>query len=128
MNRTELADRISIENGISRKEAKRWIDGVLKAVSESLGSEGKVLLRGFGTFEVRQHREKRVRNPNTGEMLLLLTRKVVVFRPSGPLKESLGQLHGPDVAENRQDGGEAAYTERNPGKSDPPHSHQREPN
>lgn len=129
MNRTELADRIAIEHGLSRREAKRWIDGVLTAISQTLGSGGKVSLSGFGTFEVHHHREKLGRNPHTGERLLLPPRKAVVFRPSPLLRDSLGESgsDGQDICQGCQKRGNAADAESDPRQPDAAVSSQRQP-
>ncbi|MCL5962084.1 MAG: HU family DNA-binding protein [Chloroflexi bacterium] len=93
MNRTDLADSIAIENGLTRSEARRWLEAVLKAISGSLEEGAKVSLSGFGTFEVRRRGEKQGRNPRTGETLKIAPRMVVVFKPSASLNKSLGLPH-----------------------------------
>ncbi len=106
MNRTDLADTIAIENGLSRSEAKRWIDAVTNAIAMGLEKESQVSLRGFGIFKMRWRQEKRTRHPRTGEPLTLAPRRAIVFTASKKLTSG-----GPDIAESCHDSCEAANGE-----------------
>jgi integration host factor subunit alpha len=54
-----------------------------------LESGEDVLISGFGKFQVRKKRERRGRNPATGEDLMLAPRRVVTFKGSGKLREKI---------------------------------------
>ena len=68
--------------GISNKEAARLVDLILALIKEGLGDGDKVQISGFGTFLVREKKERKGRNPQTGEEMTIRSRKSVVFRPS----------------------------------------------
>ena len=68
--------------GISNKEAARLVDLILELVKKGLGVGEKVQISGFGTFLVREKKERKGRNPQTGEEMIIRSRKSVVFRPS----------------------------------------------
>ena len=53
MNKTELIEVVSSKAEITKAEAGRVVNAVLDAVNEGLKADGKVVLPGFGTFEVR---------------------------------------------------------------------------
>jgi integration host factor subunit alpha len=74
--------------GLSNREAARLVEMIFETIKGRLGDGDKVQITGFGTFLVRQKRERRGRNPQTGEEMLIKERSAVVFRPSkqfGPL-------------------------------------------
>ena len=68
--------------GISNREAARLVEIIFDSIKSRLGGGEKVQITGFGTFVIRQKRERRGRNPQTGEEMLIKPRRSVVFRPS----------------------------------------------
>jgi len=68
--------------GLSNQEAARVVEIIFASIKRRLGDGEKVQITGFGTFQVRQMRERRGRNPQTGEQILIGGRSSVVFRPS----------------------------------------------
>jgi len=58
----------------------------LEIMKDTLAQGEELLVSGFGKFSVRQKRERRGRNPQTKESLLLRPRKVLVFKASGVLR------------------------------------------
>ena len=68
--------------GISNREAARLVEIIFESIKRHLGSGEKVQITGFGTFVVRQKRERRGRNPQTGEEMVIKPRRSVVFRAS----------------------------------------------
>lgn len=68
--------------GISNREAARLVEIIFEQIKSTLGEGEKVQITGFGTFLVRQKRQRRGRNPQTGEEMLIKPRRSVVFRPS----------------------------------------------
>jgi len=68
--------------GISNREAARLVEIIFETIKRRLGDGEKVQITAFGTFLVRDKRERRGRNPQTGEEMRIKSRKSVVFRPS----------------------------------------------
>jgi integration host factor subunit alpha len=68
--------------GISNKEAARLVETIFESIKRCLGQGEKVQITAFGTFLVRQKKERRGRNPQTGEEMTIKSRRSVVFRPS----------------------------------------------
>ena len=83
MTKADIA-RIVYERhgGISNREAARLVEIIFDSIKNRLGGGEKVQITGFGTFVIRQKRERRGRNPQTGEEMLIKPRRSVVFRPS----------------------------------------------
>ena len=83
MTKADIA-RIVYERhgGISNREAARLVEIIFDSIKHHLGDGDKVQITGVGPFLVRQKRERRGRNPQTGEEMLIKPRSSVVFRPS----------------------------------------------
>ncbi len=83
MTKADIA-RIVYERhgGLSNREAARLVEIIFDSIKNRLGDGEKVQITGFGTFVIRQKRERRGRNPQTGEEMLIKPRRSVVFRPS----------------------------------------------
>jgi len=83
MTKADIA-RIVYERhgGISNREAARLVEIIFDSIKNTLGDGEKVQITGFGTFVIRQKRERRGRNPQTGEEMVIKPRRSVVFRPS----------------------------------------------
>jgi integration host factor alpha subunit len=83
MTKADIA-RIVYERhgGISNREAARLVEIIFDSIKTRLGGGEKVQITGFGTFVIRQKRERRGRNPQTGEEMVIRPRRSVVFRPS----------------------------------------------
>ena len=92
LTRARLAEALHTQVGVSKKEASFLVEDVLDLLSESLESGEKVKLSGFGTFEVRDKHARPGRNPRTNEQLTISGRRVVSFRPSQVLRDSM--THG----------------------------------
>jgi integration host factor subunit alpha len=74
-------------NGLTRKKPKETVESLLEIIKRSLESGGDVLISGFGKFCVKEKKERKDRNPATGEPIMLEPRKIVTFRCSGKLRD-----------------------------------------
>jgi len=68
--------------GLSSREAARLVDIFFRVLRERLLKGEKVQLTGFGTFLVKTRRERRGRNPKTGDIIAIKSRKSIFFRSS----------------------------------------------
>ena len=87
MNKGDLIDRVSSDAGISKAQADRAIDSVLRGITDSLRKGERVTLVGFGTFGVAQRRARRGVNPQTNEAIKIPATKGVRFSAGKKLKE-----------------------------------------
>ena len=90
MTKADLA-RVIYERhgGLSNKEASRLVDVILSSIKRGLSNGERVQISGFGTFLVREKRERKGRNPQTGEEMVIQPRKSVVFRASKTFQNGL---------------------------------------
>jgi len=89
LTKDKIANRLQTQLGLNRKESLELVEGLLDIMKETLTQGEDLLISGFGKFPVRQKKERRGRNPQTRENLILRSRKVLVFRASGVLRKRL---------------------------------------
>ena len=91
LTRREIAQAVhSVCPGLSRGQAKGFVDAVIEEIISALAVGEDVSLRGFGKFAVREKPERPGRNPNTGISAPISARKVVTFKASQSLKAEVG--------------------------------------
>lgn len=75
--------------GFSKKEAADLVELVFETMKETLGRGERVKISGFGNFVLRDKRERQGRNPQTGETITIASRRVLNFKASQVLKDTL---------------------------------------
>ncbi len=89
MNKTDLIDAVSKTARLSKKDSEVAINAVLDTVTDALIKEEKVVLVGFGTFEVRKRAARKGRNPSTKEEIHIPASKAPVFKAGKGLKDKV---------------------------------------
>ena len=89
LTKSQIIDAISQQNGFARKKSSETVETILEIIKSALASGDDVLISGFGKFCVKEKRERRGRNPSTGENMMLAPRRVVTFKCSGKLKDMI---------------------------------------
>ncbi|MDR3540923.1 MAG: HU family DNA-binding protein [Desulfosporosinus sp.] len=89
MNKSELAHAVAKKADMSIKDSENVVTQIFKVIEESLSSNEKVQLVGFGTFEVRERAERIGRNPQTKESITIPASKVPSFKAGKALKEAV---------------------------------------
>ena len=91
MNKTQLAQMISEQYGMKKKDAKAAVECVFDSISDSLIRGEKVQISGFGSFEAKDRAARRGRNPHTKEALEIPAFKSARFIPSKTLKKLINE-------------------------------------
>ena len=86
VTRADLAAAVCEEAGLRKRDAAELVDMLVEAICERLAAGEPVGISGFGSFSVRDKRERTGRNPRTGEEAPIAARRVVTFRASAKLK------------------------------------------
>jgi integration host factor subunit alpha len=89
LTKAQIVEEIRQRNGFSRKKSIETVEAMLEIMKESLGSGENVLISGFGKFSVKEKRERKGRNPASGDAMMLAPRKVVTFNCSGKLRKRI---------------------------------------
>jgi integration host factor subunit beta len=76
-------------NGYLKKDISRAVDIIIETMSESLDRDNRVEIRGFGSFSVRTRKARLTKNPKTGKIMDIPSRKTLHFAMSKSLKEAL---------------------------------------
>ena len=87
LTKADMAERLSSEQTLSKRDAKEMVEAFFDEVSSSLINNEQVKLSGFGNFDLRDKRSRPGRNPKTGEEVAISARRVVTFRPGQKLKD-----------------------------------------
>ncbi|MCR2030413.1 HU family DNA-binding protein [Alistipes timonensis] len=82
MNKAQFVEAIALDANISKVEARKAIDAMIRVTVQSLREGERLTLTGLGTFNVQQRPERVGRNPRTGAAVKIPPRKVIKFRPS----------------------------------------------
>ena len=90
--RSTLSEAVYKNVGLSRNESSALVDSVFNEISKSLIDGHDVKISSFGTFIVRNKKERVGRNPKTGEEVPITARQVVTFRSSNVLKSEVAEL------------------------------------
>jgi integration host factor subunit alpha len=91
LTRADLVDAVVQKVGMPRHEAAELVEMVLQEISNSLEHGETVKLSSFGTFGIREKRQRIGRNPKTGEEVPITPRRVLVFRASNIMKKRINQ-------------------------------------
>lgn len=89
MTKADIVAKIHTTTGLSKKDAAAMMESVFAIMKESLQAGESIKVSGFGNFEVKQKDARRGRNPQTGEAITIEARKVLTFKPSSVLKQSI---------------------------------------
>jgi integration host factor subunit alpha len=84
-----LVEKLQSKLGFPRNQSVEIVESILEIIKSTLGSGEDVLVSGFGKFCVNDKKERKGRNPATGEDAILPARRVVTFKYSGKLKEKV---------------------------------------
>ncbi len=91
MNKTELVAAISKDTQLSKKDSEAALNAVIANISTSLSKGDKVVLVGFGTFEVRKRAARKGRNPASGAAIKIAASKAPAFKAGKGLKDKVNK-------------------------------------
>ena len=97
--RSTLSGAVFKNVGLSRNESANLVDSVFSEILTSLIKGDDVKISSFGTFIVREKKERIGRNPKTGEEVPITARSVVTFRASNVLKSKVNVKNKTSISE-----------------------------
>ncbi|MFH1942364.1 MAG: integration host factor subunit alpha, partial [bacterium] len=89
LTKAKIIERMCDNCGFTKAESTNIFESLLETIKKSLENGEDVLISGFGKFCVKEKKERRGRNPQTGEDLTLGARRIVSFNASGRLREKI---------------------------------------
>src|ERR1700754_965917 len=93
LTRADLAEAVYRKVGLSRTESAELVETVLDEICEAIVRGETVKVSCFATFHVRSKNERSGRNPETGEKVPILPRRVMTFKASNVLKNRILRTH-----------------------------------
>jgi DNA-binding protein HU-beta len=82
MTRKDLIDKVAKEFGTKKKDAEAVVKFLFREIMEALKRGERVSIQGFGVFDLKEQKERKIRNPRTGELIKVPRKKRVYFRPT----------------------------------------------
>ena len=89
--KSDLVNAVAEANGFPQNKSAEIVETLIHLIKTKLAGGEDVLISGFGKFCVKKKRERRGRNPATGEDMILEARKVVTFKCSGQLRDKINK-------------------------------------
>ena len=86
LTRADLAETINRKMGLSRAESLDIVENILAKMCKAMADGENVKISGFGSFVLRDKKERVGRNPKTGIEVPITPRRVMTFRASQKLK------------------------------------------
>jgi len=89
MTKPELIAKIAEQTKLTKTNAGKALDAFMGTISASLAAGEKVILTGFGTFDVTARAARLGRNPRTGKEIKIAASKAPKFKPGKTLKDAV---------------------------------------
>ena len=88
MTKSELIEKVVQSHGmLNMKASEIVVNTVFDSIEEALTSGDKVEIRGFGSFTIRERLGREARNPKSGELVRIPSKKTPFFKTGKELKE-----------------------------------------
>ena len=91
MTKSQLIKELACKGNISVQEAEIFVRTFIDAMKETLIADGRIEIRGFGSFKMRKYNSYNGRNPRSGECIVVPQKKLPAFRVGKELKEALNE-------------------------------------
>jgi len=92
LTKNDIVNILAEGTGLTKVETAAVVDGMFATLSYALQKGETIEIRGFGRFKVVHRKQRKGRNPKTGEEVIIPARKMPVFLSSKDLR---GQVNEP---------------------------------
>ena len=89
LTKADIIEVVYKEVGLPKSNCTELVEMLLEIIKGTLEKGEDVLISGFGKFHVKDKKERRGRNPSTGDDLILDKRRVVTFKCSHLLRKKI---------------------------------------
>jgi integration host factor subunit beta len=104
VTKKEIVKQISERIGLTQLKTKEIVQQTFDAIVDTLLEVGRIELRNFGVFEVKQRKARKARNPRTGQRVDVPPKNVVTFKPGKEMEERVRKMtHLPAMAEEDEE-------------------------
>jgi nucleoid DNA-binding protein len=89
MTKKDIILKVSDETNLKQTDVKKIVQKTFDFMVEALVRGEKIELRNFGVFKIKERKSRTGRNPRTGQVVPVPSRKVVVFKPGLEMKQKV---------------------------------------
>ena len=89
MTKKEIVKEISEKSGLTQLKTKEIVQQTFDSITQALIQRGRIELRNFGVFEVKTRKQRKARNPRTGDEVFVPEKKVVTFKPGKEMMDKI---------------------------------------
>lgn len=89
MNKSELIEALASHNSLTYKKAEEIVNIIFDSMADTLTDGGRIEIRGFGSFVVKDYDAYMGRNPKTGEVIKVKPKKLPFFKVGKELREKV---------------------------------------
>lgn len=89
MNKNDFIREVATKADLTLKDTGKVLEAIIDTIQETLARGEKQQFVGFGTFEVRTRGPRRVKNPTTGDEMMLPATKIPAFKVGKNFKEAI---------------------------------------
>lgn len=89
MNNSDIAEALATAHGITKADARKYVDDVFAVITNAAAKGAEVSLSGFGKFKVKDTPAREGRNPATGATIQIAAAKKLTFAPAKAVKDQL---------------------------------------
>lgn len=89
MTKKEIVRQIAADLKVDQTVTKKIVQQCLDRILEVLSKTGRIELRNFGVFEIKQRAERKARNPKTNEEVIVPAKRILAFRPGKNVAQRL---------------------------------------
>jgi nucleoid DNA-binding protein len=101
-------DEKLLKGNLTQLATKEIVQWTFEAIIDTLVEEGRIELRKFGVFEVKQRKPRKARNPRTGHPVSVEAKNVVTFQPGKDMEEKVRKFAKPAETKKKPRKGKAA--------------------
>jgi nucleoid DNA-binding protein len=94
VTKKEIVKQIAERIGETQLKTKDIVQQTFDAIVDTLIEQGRIELRNFGVFEVKQRKARKARNPRTGHPVQVPPKCVVTFKPGKEMEERVRKMTG----------------------------------
>ncbi len=89
MNKSELIEKLASKSGLNVLQSEEIVNLIYKRMRDTMVNGGRIEIRGFGSFVVKEYQPYQGRNPKTGEKIPVPPKKLPFFKVGKELKERI---------------------------------------
>ena len=89
ITKSSLINAICNNSNVPKQESTSAVESLLEIIKKTLESGEDVLISGFGKFCLKDKRQRRGRNPQTGDAMLMDARRIITFKCSNLIRDKI---------------------------------------